>query len=107
VYLREWDAAERSPSRALVIDPHNLAAAAAQTNLRLNGHGDVEGARQAFDAVAPERVLALVSPVGIAGNVSGVIGGARVYLEVIARRFAHALTMGDTDPESKSPARAP
>ncbi len=42
---------------------------------------------------------------GIAGNVSGVIGGARVYLEVIARRFADALTMWDRDPEAKSAAR--
>jgi TolB-like protein/Tfp pilus assembly protein PilF len=105
-YLREWSEAERYASQALVIDPRNIFAATAQINSRVNGHGDVEGARQAFDAVAPKRVLALASPVAITGNVSGVIGGPRVYLEVLARRFADALTMWDRDPEAKTAARS-
>jgi TolB-like protein/Tfp pilus assembly protein PilF len=104
--LREWNEAERYAAQTLVIDPHNIFAATAQLNVRVNGHGDVEGARQAFDAIAPKRVLALASPVGVAGNVSGVIGGPRVYLEVLARRFADALTMWERDPEAKSAGRS-
>ena len=52
--LREWNEAERYASRALAIDPNNFVAISAQVNARLNGRGDIEGARQAL-AAGPER----------------------------------------------------
>ena len=52
--LREWNEAERYASRALALDPNNFVAIAAQVNARLNGSGDIEGARQAR-AAGPER----------------------------------------------------
>ncbi len=107
--LREWNEAERYASRALAIDPSNFLAISAQINARLNSRGDIEGARQALDASLgrlPLPLFAAAGPgtAGSAGgtNVSVVIGGWRVYLHVIARRFADALTFWDTAPEVKS-----
>ena len=107
--LREWNEAERYASRALAIDPNNFTAVAAQINARLNGRGDIEGARQALP-ITPGRIPLPVlgaggaATAGSAGgtSVSPVIGGWAVYLDVIARRFADALTIWDTTPELKS-----
>ena len=106
VTLREWNEAERYASRALAIDPNNFLAIAAQINARLNS-GDIEGAWQALHTIRiPLPVLGAggVGTAGAAGsaNVSVVIGGFPVYLYVIARRFADALTFWDTAPEIKS-----
>jgi TolB-like protein/Tfp pilus assembly protein PilF len=107
--LREWNEAERYASRALAIDPSNFLAISAQINARLNSRGNIEGARQALDASLgrlPLPLFAAAGPgtAGSAGgtNVSVVIGGWRVYLDVIARRFADALTVWDTAPELNS-----
>jgi TolB-like protein len=106
--LREWKEAERYASRALAIDPNNFLAIAAQINARLN-RGDIEGARQALHITTERIPLPVIGaggggPAGAAGatNVSAVIGGFPVYLHVIARRFADALTFWDTAPELKS-----
>ena len=107
--LREWNEAERYASRALAIDPNNFVAIAAQINARLFGRGDIEGARQALHMTS-ERIPLPVpgagggGPAGSGGatTVSVVTGGWPVYLHVIARRFADALTFWDTAPEVKS-----
>ena len=107
--LREWNEAERYASRALAIDPINFVAIAAQTNARLNGRGDIEGAREVRDAFRERAQLPVLGATGggaVAGsagvaNVSSVIS-APVYLDVIARRFADALTFWDMAPDVKS-----
>jgi TolB-like protein/Tfp pilus assembly protein PilF len=108
--VREWDEAERYASRALAIDPNNLVAIQAQVAARLNGRGDIEGARQALNATR-ERVrvfpaIAVGAPAASAGNVTTVSGGMQVYLHVITRQFAEALAVWDTAPELKSAPRS-
>jgi TolB-like protein len=107
--LREWNEAERYASRSLAIDPNNFLAIAAQVNARLNSRGDIEGARQALHTTTERIPLPILGAggVGSAGsaggtNVAAVTGGFPVYLSVIARRFADALTFWDTAPEVKS-----
>jgi TolB-like protein/thioredoxin-like negative regulator of GroEL len=107
--LREWNEAERYASRALAIDPSNFLGITAQVNARLNSRGDIEAARQALDMTPGRLSLPLFAAAGpgTAGsaggtNVSVVIGGWRVYLDVIARRFADALAVWDTAPELNS-----
>jgi TolB-like protein/Tfp pilus assembly protein PilF len=106
--LREWNEAERYASQALAIDPNNFTAIAAQVNARLNGRGDIKGARQALDATREHTVFPAIgaggapsgSAVGL--TVSTVTGGNPVYLHVIARQFTEALAVWDTVPELKS-----
>jgi TolB-like protein/Tfp pilus assembly protein PilF len=107
---REWEEAERYASRALAIDPNNFVAVNAQVAARLNGRGDIEGARRALDAIR-ERVrvfpaIAVGAPAASAGTVTTVSGGMRVYLHVITRQFAEALAIWDTAPELKSAPRS-
>jgi len=84
--LRQWKDAERSELRALAIDPHNVVAAAFLALTRLNGMGDIDAARRAFDGV-PEGTY--VSALSFQGGVEAIIG-IWVYLDVIERRFADA-----------------
>ncbi|MEP6586826.1 MAG: hypothetical protein ABJB70_08885 [Candidatus Udaeobacter sp.] len=106
--LREWNEAERYASRVLAIDPNNFVAINAQIIARLNGRGDIEGARQAFDATRDHTVFPAIgaggAPSGSAVGpiVSTVTGGLPVYVHVIARQFAEALAFWDTVPELKS-----
>ena len=103
--LREWNEAERYASRALAIDPNNFLAINAQVAVRLNGRGDIEGARQALDA-ARQRTFPAIgtggAPSAAGTSVITVSGGFPVYLHVIARQFAEALALWDTAPELKS-----
>jgi len=110
--LREWNEAERYASRSLAIDPNNFVAINAQVIARLNGRGDIEGARRALDATPEHTVF---PGIGAGGAPSGssvgtvvttVTGGFPVYLHVIARRFADALTFWDTVPELQSAPRS-
>ena len=103
---REWKEAERYASRALAIDPNNFVAINAQVAARLNGQGDIDGARRALDAIR-ERVrvfpaIAFGAPAAGGGTVTAVSGGMPVYLHVITRQFAEALALWDTVPELKS-----
>ncbi len=92
VFLRQWKDGERAALRALAIDPHNAIAALTLLNSRLNGTGDVDSARRALDGF-PEAIksLTLISFRGAnaGGEVASIIG-ARVYLDVIERRFTDA-----------------
>ena len=104
--MREWNEAERYASRALAIDPNNFLAINAQVAVRLNGRGDIEGARQALDATREHTVFPAIgaggAPPSVGANINTVTGGFAVYLHVIARQFAEALALWDTAPELKS-----
>jgi TolB-like protein len=110
--LRQWDEAERYASRALAIEPDNFTAVAAQVSARLNGHGDIEGARRAIDAAKERTVFPAINASGapsgsaVGTTVPVVAGGNAVYINVIARRFADALGLWDTVPELKSAPRS-
>jgi TolB-like protein len=110
--LRQWDHAERYASRALAIEPGHFLAINAQVLARLNGHGDIEGARQALDAAPEHSVFPAIGTGGapsgsaIGPTVSVVTGGNRVYLDVIAREFDQALAFWDTVPELKAAPRS-
>jgi TolB-like protein/thioredoxin-like negative regulator of GroEL len=108
--LREWNEAERYASRALAIDPNNFQAINAQVSARLNGRGDIEGARQPLDVAREHSGTRAVfpaigaggAPPAVGANFGAVIGGLTVHLHVIARQFAEALALWDTVPELKS-----
>ena len=85
--LRQWKDAERIELRALAIDPHNTLAAIYLLITRLNATGDVESARRALDGF-PQGINFIDSVVD-RGDVARTID-ARVYLNVIERRFTDA-----------------
>jgi TolB-like protein/Tfp pilus assembly protein PilF len=85
--LRLWKDAERAELRALAIDPHYALAALDLLTTRLNATGDVDSARRALDGF-PEGINFIDSVVD-RGDVARIID-ARVYLDVIERRFTDA-----------------
>jgi TolB-like protein len=85
--LRLWKDAQRAELRALAIDPHNALAALDLLTTRLNATGDVDSARRALDGF-PEGINFIDSVVD-RGDVARIID-ARVYLDVIERRFTDA-----------------
>jgi TolB-like protein/Flp pilus assembly protein TadD len=85
--LRLWKDAERAELRALAIDPHFTLAALDLLITRLNATGDADSARQALDGF-PEGTTFIDSPVD-RGDIARIID-ARVYLDVMERRFADA-----------------
>jgi tetratricopeptide (TPR) repeat protein len=92
--LRQWKDAEQAELRALAIDPHNTLAAASLLTIRVNGTGDVDSARQAFDGFPEDTKDRLfgqgAAGYGAGGDVAAVLGIA-VYLDVLERRFTDAL----------------
>ncbi len=92
--LRQWKDAESAELRSLAIDPHNTFAAASLLTIRVNGAGDVDSARRAFDGFLEDTKNRLFSQgaafYGAGGDVATVLGMA-VYLDVIKRRFTDAL----------------
>jgi tetratricopeptide (TPR) repeat protein len=92
--LRQWKDAESAELRALSIDPHNTIAAALLLITRVNGRGDAESARRAFDGFLEDTKNRLAGlgarGYGAGGDVWAVLGMA-VYLDVIERRFTDAL----------------
>jgi len=85
--LRLWKDAERAELRALAIDPHFTLAALDLLITRLNATGDVDSARRPLDGF-PEGIN-FIDSVFDRGDVARIID-ARVYLEVIERRFTDA-----------------
>jgi len=92
--LRQGKDAEQAELRALAIDPHNTIAAAFLLITRVNGEGDVDSARRAFDGFSEDTKNRLAGQgargYGAGGDVAAVLGMA-VYLDVIERRFTDAL----------------
>jgi serine/threonine-protein kinase len=94
--LRMWKDAERAELRALAIDPHSTVAAVWLVLTRLNGTGDADSARRAFDGL-PEDVKSRIinerlgqrGQGGGGGNPSTVLGLA-VFLDVIQKHFTDA-----------------
>ena len=80
--------------RALAIDPHNTSAAIFLLLTRLNGSGNVDSARRAFDGLPEDTKNRLFGQAqrgsGGAGSLTALLGFG-VYLDVIERRFTDAL----------------
>jgi TolB-like protein/Flp pilus assembly protein TadD len=85
--LRLWKDAEPAELRALAIDPHKTLAALILLNTRLNGTGNIDSAWRALDGF-PQGIN-LIDSVVERGDVARIVD-ARVYLDVVERRFAHA-----------------
>src|SRR5499427_6789346 len=92
--LRLWKDAEHAALRALAMDPRNSGAADTLLKASLNGTGDADSARRAFDGF-PEDIksnLSGLDPGGFEGatNVVEAIG-MPVLLDLLQRRFSDAL----------------
>ena len=78
--LRLWKDAEPAELRALAIDPHKKVAAILLLTTRLNGTGDIDSAWRALNGFSQ----------GINLIESADVINARVYLDVMERRFTDA-----------------
>jgi TolB-like protein/Tfp pilus assembly protein PilF len=87
-YLRMWKEARRAGSRALTLDPHNLAGLRDVFLSYLFGKGDIDAAKRALAASPPDKRMFAF---GAIGN-----SGMEFYLHVIERDFASALKTCDT-----------
>jgi TolB-like protein/Tfp pilus assembly protein PilF len=88
-YLRMWEDAKRAGSRALTLDPHNLAGLRDVFFSYLFGKGDIDAAKRTLAASPPDkRMIAF----GAIGN-----SGMDFYLHVIERDFAAALKTCETE----------
>jgi tetratricopeptide (TPR) repeat protein len=85
--LRRWKDAERAGLRALAIDPHNLPAAFFVLWTHLNATGDVGSARRVLNGFSED--VNFFESVVARGDVAHIID-ARVYLDVMERRFTDA-----------------
>jgi len=89
--LRLWKDAERAALRSLAIDPHYAPAVVILSIARLNGTGDPDSARRAFDDF-PDATKGFIGPPtgsGSNGNAFTVLGPL-VYIDVIQQRFTDA-----------------
>jgi tetratricopeptide (TPR) repeat protein len=85
--LRLWKDAEPAELRALAIDPHKTLAALSLLTTRLNGTGNIDSAWRALSGF-PQGIN-LIDSVVDRGDVARIIN-ARVYLDVMERRFTDA-----------------
>src|SRR5436190_4335657 len=85
--LRQWKDAEPAELRALAIDPHKTVAAILLLTTRLSGTGDIDSAWRALNGF-PQGIT-LIDSVVERGDVAHIIN-ARVYLDVMERRFTDA-----------------
>ena len=95
VALRLWKDAEQAELRALAIDPHSTLAALFLVNTRLNGTGDVDSARRAFDGFPEDIKSRLIGQRLLqrgqgGGGDLGLILGVPVYLDVMQKHFTDA-----------------
>ena len=92
--LRQWKHAEQATLRALAIDPHNTFGATFLLVTRVNGTGDVDSARRAFNGFPEDTKNRFFGQVqrgsGAVGDLAPLLGMG-VYLDVIERRFTDAL----------------
>ena len=104
--LRQWKDAESAELRALAIDPHNTNAAANLLIIYLNGTGDIDSARRAFDGFLEDTKNRLfgqgAAGYGAGGDLAAVLGMA-VYIDVIERRFTDALEALDQRTSKNDP----
>src|SRR5215471_2346429 len=85
--LRQWKDAEPAELRALAIDPHKKLAAILLLTTRLNGTGNIDSAWRALNGF----------PQGINLIDSADVINARVYLDVMERRFTDAFQALEKD----------
>jgi TolB-like protein/Flp pilus assembly protein TadD len=99
VALRLWKDAERAELRGLAMDPQYAVAATLLCRARLNGTGDINSARRAFEGF-PEAIR--TSAISFQGDVMAIIG-MRAYLDLIEKHYTDALQayekeVGNADP---------
>src|SRR3546814_2578768 len=92
----DFDAARQSQRRALVIDPQNVQAYIALSNLALLQNGDVDAATRVLDQMAPGT------------PVNADVATTRIDLLLYQRRFAAARAMAEqyADTFTTGPARS-
>ena len=93
--MRLWKDAEQAELRAFAIDPHSTLAVLSLLNTRLNGTGDIDSARRAFDGFPEDVKGRLIGQfLGQRGQGGGsnltFFLGMPVYLDVIQKRFTDA-----------------
>ena len=88
-YLRMWEDAKRAGSRALTLDPHNLAGRRDVFLSYLFGEGDIDAAKRTLAGSPPDRRMIYFGPIGNSG--------LEFYLHVIERDFAAALKICETE----------
>jgi len=88
-YLRMWKEAGRAGSRALTLDPHNLAGLRDVFLSYLFGKGDIDAAKRTLAASPSDKRMVYF---GAIGN-----SGMEFYLHVIERDFAAALKTCETE----------
>jgi TolB-like protein/Tfp pilus assembly protein PilF len=101
VALRLWKDGERAALRALALDPHNTVGARMLAMTRLNGTGDINSARRAFDGFVQDDRLGSLS---YQGDVTAILG-MRVYLDVVERRFNDAFQVFEKEMGGGNPGR--
>jgi TolB-like protein/Flp pilus assembly protein TadD len=87
VALRQWDDAQRAGLRALALDPKTILGMRAISFSRINGYGDLEGAKRAYAGLAPGVRLTA----NAVGGIAAVFIDERTYVHVLERDFPGAL----------------
>jgi TolB-like protein len=97
--LRRYAEAEQQLSRALAIDPEDSQARDWLMIVHLFGHGDVPGARAAFDPLPGWRIAGQIN----AGGDALYLINPRAYLHLYERQFDAALAEWDLAPVQDNP----
>ena len=92
--MRRYAEAEQQLSRALAIDPEDTQAKDWLMTVHLFGHGDLQGARAAFDPPPGWRIAAQINP----GGDAMYLINPRAYLQLYDRQFDAALHEWDSAP---------
>jgi TolB-like protein/Tfp pilus assembly protein PilF len=103
ISLRRWSDAERALARALALDPHNALATLLLARGYINGNGDIQRAKQAYEGVPAESRTAIGAVPGW-GVISALVDDS-VYLDVLEKNFVDALKACDALPISSPDAR--
>src|SRR5205814_191271 len=91
--LRMWKEGENQGTRSLSLNPHNVDAMFAVLIARLNGNGDLPGARRVLETFPADTNLLTDAGHAMA---EGLIGG-RAYIAVMEKNFTAALSCFDKD----------
>jgi TolB-like protein/Tfp pilus assembly protein PilF len=103
ISLRRWRDAERALTRALALDPHNALATLLLARTYVNGTGDIQRAKQAYEGVPAESRTAIGAVPGW-GVISALVDDS-VYLDVLEKNFVDALKACDALPTGSPDAR--
>lgn len=93
INTRQWDDAQRAGARSLAIDPKSILGMRAISFSRINGYGDLEGAKRVYAGLAPGAKLAANA---VGGTASFIIDD-RTYVHIFQHDFAVALKDWDNE----------